>query len=175
MDLAERVWDFLEGPNVSAGNSPRVYVLLTPLHSKSDIYPCFRCLVSFITMSDHVPMLEPSFETVSLKKSVTQPPSVLAPESVPLVTASPDLQLDNPTSPADIYKNLLTRLRKQGKAAELRAELDSGGKKDKNFSAKKIAMKKIVANMTMNNNDMITLFPDVIAQMQIPSIDIKKM
>jgi len=63
----------------------------------------------------------------------------------------------------------------QGKVAELRAELESGGKKDKNFSAKKIAMKKIVANMTMNNNEMVALFPDVIAQMQIPSLDIKKM
>jgi len=63
----------------------------------------------------------------------------------------------------------------QGKVAELRAELEAGGRKDKNFSAKKIAMKKIVANMTMNNNEMIALFPDVIAQMQIPSLDIKKM
>ena len=59
--------------------------------------------------------------------------------------------------------------------AELRSELESGGRRDKNFSAKKIALKKIVANMTMNNNDMIGLFPDVIAQMQTPSLDIKKM
>lgn len=59
--------------------------------------------------------------------------------------------------------------------AELRAELESGGKKDRNYSSKKIAMKKIVANMTMNNNDMIALFPDVVNQMQIPSLDIKKM
>lgn len=57
----------------------------------------------------------------------------------------------------------------------MRAELESGGRKDKNHSSKKIALKKIVANMTMNNNDMIGLFPDVINQMQIPSLDIKKM
>ena len=63
----------------------------------------------------------------------------------------------------------------QGKVAELRAELDSGGRRDKNYSAKKIALKKIVANMTMNNNDMVMLFPDVVAQMQIASLDIKKM
>ena len=50
-----------------------------------------------------------------------------------------------------------------------------GGKKDKNFSSKKIALKKIVANMTMNNNDMIALFQDVINQMNIPSLEIKKM
>ena len=63
----------------------------------------------------------------------------------------------------------------QGKVAELRAELESGGRKDKNFSAKKIAMKRIVANMTMNNTEMLGLFPDVIAQMSVPSLEIKKM
>jgi AP-2 complex subunit beta-1 len=63
----------------------------------------------------------------------------------------------------------------QGKVAELRLELNSGGKKDKNHSAKKIALKKIVANMTMSNNDMVGLFPDVIACMTIPSLEIKKM
>lgn len=63
----------------------------------------------------------------------------------------------------------------QGKVAELRSELNSGGKKDKNHSAKKIALKKIVANMTMSNNDMVALFPDVVGCMQIPSLEIKKM
>lgn len=63
----------------------------------------------------------------------------------------------------------------QGKVAELRLELNSGGKKDKNFAAKKIALKKIVANMTMSNNDMVALFPDIIACMHIQSIEIKKM
>lgn len=64
---------------------------------------------------------------------------------------------------------------RQGKVAELRQELNSGGKKDKNFSAKKIALKKIVANMTMSNNDMVGLFPDVIGCMNLPSLEIKKM
>ena len=63
----------------------------------------------------------------------------------------------------------------QGKVAELRLELNSGGKKDKNNSAKKIALKKIVANMTMSNNDMVALFPDVVNCMQISSLEIKKM
>ena len=63
----------------------------------------------------------------------------------------------------------------QGKVAELRQELNSGGKKDKNHSAKKITLKKIVANMTMSNNDMVALFPDIINCMQIPSLEIKKM
>lgn len=63
----------------------------------------------------------------------------------------------------------------QGKVAELRLELNSGGKKDKNFTAKKVALKKIVANMTMSNNDMVALFPDVIACMTIANLEIKKM
>ncbi|KAF8253050.1 Adaptor protein complex beta subunit [Wilcoxina mikolae CBS 423.85] len=62
----------------------------------------------------------------------------------------------------------------RGKVAELRAELQSD-KKDKNFTRKKIALKKIVANMTMSNNDMAALFPDVIQCMMIPALEIKKM
>ena len=64
---------------------------------------------------------------------------------------------------------------RQGKVAELRLELNSGGKKDKNHAAKKIALKKIVANMTMSNNDMVALFPDIVGCMGIPSLEIKKM
>jgi AP-2 complex subunit beta-1 len=63
----------------------------------------------------------------------------------------------------------------QGKVAELRLELNAGGKKDKNYGQKKIALKKIVANMTMSNNEMVALFPDVIQCMQIPNLEIKKM
>jgi hypothetical protein len=65
--------------------------------------------------------------------------------------------------------------RGQGKVAELRLELNSGGKKDKNFTMKKIALKKIVANMTMSNNDMVALFPDIVGCMTIQSLEIKKM
>lgn len=63
----------------------------------------------------------------------------------------------------------------QGKVAELRLELTAGGKKDKNYSGKKVALKKIVANMTMSNNDMIALFPEIVNCMTIPSLEIKKM
>lgn len=64
----------------------------------------------------------------------------------------------------------------QGKVAELKLELSSGGgKKDKNFLTKKVALKKIVANMTMSNNDMVALFPDIIGCMGIQNIEIKKM
>jgi hypothetical protein len=66
-------------------------------------------------------------------------------------------------------------IRVKGKVAELRAELTNNGKKDKNHAAKKNALKKIVANMTMSNNDMVALFPDVINCMQIQNLEIKKM
>jgi len=36
-------------------------------------------------------------------------------------------------------------------------------------------LKKIVANMTMSNNDMVALFPDVVACTGIPNLEIKKM
>ncbi|TQV96120.1 AP-2 adaptor complex subunit beta [Cordyceps javanica] len=68
-----------------------------------------------------------------------------------------------------------SKLFARGKVAELRLELNSGGKKDKNYSMKKIALKRIVANMTMSNNDMVALFPDVIGCMNLPSLEIKKM
>ena len=64
---------------------------------------------------------------------------------------------------------------RQGKVAELRLELSSGNKKDKNHAMKKIALKKIVANMTMSNNDMVALFPDIVGCMTIQSLEIKKM
>ena len=63
----------------------------------------------------------------------------------------------------------------KGKVAELRAELTHSNKKDKNHSGKKIALKRIVANMTMSNNDMVALFPDVVGCMNIPSLEVKKM
>ncbi|KAK4498870.1 hypothetical protein PRZ48_009380 [Zasmidium cellare] len=64
----------------------------------------------------------------------------------------------------------------RGKVAELKVELNSSsGKKDKNFLGKKVALKKIVANMTMSNNDMVALFADIIQCMHIPNLEIKKM
>jgi len=81
------------------------------------------------------------------------------------------------TLPANsIYRSLLNVRTSQGKVAELRSELQmGGGKKDKMNQAKKIALKKIVANMTMSNNDMVALFPDIIGCMGIQSLEIKKM
>ncbi len=61
----------------------------------------------------------------------------------------------------------------RGKVAELRAELAT--RKDRGYVKKKVALKRIVANMTMSNNDMVALFSDVVACMGIPVIEIKKM
>ncbi|VVT48607.1 uncharacterized protein SAPINGB_P001862 [Magnusiomyces paraingens] len=67
-----------------------------------------------------------------------------------------------------------SKLFTRSKAADLRQELLSE-KKDKNYKNKKAALKKIVANMTMSNNEMITLLPDVVSIMSINDIDIKKL
>ncbi|KAJ2261868.1 hypothetical protein GGI01_001965 [Coemansia sp. RSA 376] len=56
---------------------------------------------------------------------------------------------------------------------DLRAELTSE-KKDPRHQRKKIAMKKVVANMTMGN-DMSPLFQEVIACMGVPDLEVKKM
>ena len=78
--------------------------------------------------------------------------------------------------PPYAYRSLLFSRTPQGKVAELRSELNtSGGKKDKSYLTKKIALKKIVANMTMSNNDMVQLFPDIVTVMSLPSLEIKKM
>lgn len=62
----------------------------------------------------------------------------------------------------------------RGKTQELRTELQQADKKDKGFVKKKIALKKVVANMTMGN-DMSPLFPEVIQCMMIQVLEIKKM
>jgi vesicle coat complex subunit len=67
----------------------------------------------------------------------------------------------------------LRPLTRAGKIQELRAEL-AAGKDDKKFTAKRTAMKKIVANMTMGT-DMAPLFPDVLACMHVPVLEVKKM
>ncbi|KAJ1720990.1 hypothetical protein LPJ53_004423 [Coemansia erecta] len=60
-----------------------------------------------------------------------------------------------------------------GKVHDLRAELTSE-KKDPRGQRKKVAMKKVVANMTMGN-DMSQLYQEVIACMSIPDLEVKKM
>jgi AP-2 complex subunit beta-1 len=79
-------------------------------------------------------------------------------------------------APHSVYRGLLLNHNIKGKVAELRAELSAPtGKKDKSHLGKKIALKKIVANMTMSNNDMVALFPDIVEVMGVQSLEIKKM
>ncbi|KAI9016772.1 adaptin N terminal region-domain-containing protein [Hyaloraphidium curvatum] len=61
----------------------------------------------------------------------------------------------------------------RGKIQELRAEL-AADKRDTKHAKKRVALKKVVANMTMGN-DMSPLFSDVLGCMQIPILEIKKM
>ncbi|KAK9457338.1 adaptin N terminal region-domain-containing protein [Dipodascopsis uninucleata] len=63
----------------------------------------------------------------------------------------------------------------KGKAEELEKELLGTNKKDKNHVRKTTALKRVVANMTMNNNEMIQLFQTVISMMSIDNLEIKKM
>jgi AP-2 complex subunit beta-1 len=94
---------------------------------------------------------------------------------VPIVANNPARNMFMPFPPPYHLSQSSYHRTAQGKVAELRLELSNAPKKDKNHTAKKITLKKIVANMTMSNNDMVGLFPDVIACMQIPSLEIKKM
>ncbi|KAL5511824.1 hypothetical protein ACEPAH_5042 [Sanghuangporus vaninii] len=62
----------------------------------------------------------------------------------------------------------------RGKIQEFRAELHAAEAKDKKFQKRRTVLKKIVANITMGN-DMSPLFPDVVACLGTPSLEIKKM
>ncbi|KAJ3296160.1 AP-1 complex subunit beta-1 [Rhizoclosmatium sp. JEL0117] len=62
----------------------------------------------------------------------------------------------------------------KGKVQELREELAAADKRDTKHTKKRIVLKKIVANMTMGN-DMSPLFADVVAVMQAPMLEVKKM
>lgn len=61
------------------------------------------------------------------------------------------------------------------KPAELRAELDQAYKKSKPHNRVKIVLKKIIANIILNNNELVSLMPDVIALMKIDDLEIRKM
>ena len=125
-------------------------------------------------------LLQPSPQRGQIYKFRTQHPSISVVASMSQSLAGmddADPHPGTPVDPADLFTmpKWTDAPELKGKVAELRLELNSGGKKDKNNSAKKIALKKIVANMTMSNNDMVALFPDVVGCMQIPSLEIKKM
>ncbi|KAJ3389375.1 AP-1 complex subunit beta-1 [Entophlyctis sp. JEL0112] len=67
-----------------------------------------------------------------------------------------------------------TKYFSKGKVQELREELAAADKRDSKHTKKRVVLKKIVANMTMGN-DMSPLFADVVAVMQAPMLEVKKM
>ncbi len=63
----------------------------------------------------------------------------------------------------------------QARAKELQAELHQAEKKDKNGTKKKVVLRKILANITMSNNEMILLFPEVLRLMNTSDLEMKKL
>lgn len=65
----------------------------------------------------------------------------------------------------------------RNKAAELEAELQKAlNFKDKNLYGLKEVLKKIIANMTMNNNEMVALSSYIVTQcLPKPDLEVKKM
>ncbi|ODV62443.1 Apl1p [Ascoidea rubescens DSM 1968] len=62
------------------------------------------------------------------------------------------------------------------KATDLRVELTQADKKLKSsVNKKKIIMKKIIANISLNNNEMISLIPEVLRLFEINDLQLKKM
>lgn len=63
----------------------------------------------------------------------------------------------------------------KSKSSELRAELDQAFKKSKPHNRVKIVLKKVIANIILNNNELVNLMPDVIKLMRIDDLEIRKM
>lgn len=62
----------------------------------------------------------------------------------------------------------------QAKAAELSVELNAAERKKSN-AKRKLTLKKVIANMTMGNHDMMNLFPEVLKLLSYDDIELKKM
>lgn len=67
------------------------------------------------------------------------------------------------------------KLFSKSKSSELRAELDQAFKKSKPHNRVKIVLKKAVANIILNNNELVTLLPDVIPLMKIDDLEVRKL
>ena len=129
------------------------------------------------TIPHHLLRSMPDVVGSSLPSALEHDATALKPSGSLTIADRKPLPTDRKMFVPSVYLHTygLPTVSRQGKVAELRQELNFGGKKDKNHAAKKIALKKIVANMTMSNNDMVALFPDVVACMDIQSLEIKKM
>lgn len=63
----------------------------------------------------------------------------------------------------------------KSKSAELKAELEQAFKKSKPHNRVKIVLKKVIANIILNNNELVNLMPDIILLMKIDDLEIRKM
>lgn len=61
------------------------------------------------------------------------------------------------------------------KSAELRTELDRALKKSKPQSRIKIILKKVLANIILNNNEIVKFFPEIISIMKFDDFELRKM
>lgn len=66
------------------------------------------------------------------------------------------------------------KLYAKAKSSELRAELERAYKKTKHLGRVLIVMKKVIANIMLNNNELLNLFPDIINVMRIDNFEIRK-
>jgi len=63
----------------------------------------------------------------------------------------------------------------KSKSLELRVELEQAFKKTKPHGRVKVVLKKVVANIILNNNELVNLMGDVIPLMKINDLEIRKM
>ncbi|CAK7901860.1 AP-2 complex subunit beta [[Candida] anglica] len=63
----------------------------------------------------------------------------------------------------------------RSKSSELKAELDQAFKKSKPQARVKIVLKKVVANIILNNNELVSLFPDIVSLMKFDDLEIRKL
>lgn len=68
-----------------------------------------------------------------------------------------------------------SKLFARSKSSELRAELDQAFKKSKPQSRVKVVLKKVIANMVLNNSETANLMSDMVRLMRIDDIEIRKM
>lgn len=87
------------------------------------------------------------------------------------MTPGPCRQFGNARSTTMADSRYVSRV----KAADLRDEILVYEKKPKSLKQKKTCMKRIIANVTMGNNDMVTLFQYVIQYYLISDLDMKYM
>lgn len=63
----------------------------------------------------------------------------------------------------------------KSKSSELKSELDQAFKKSKPQARVKIVLKKVIANIILNNNELANLFPDIVQLMKLDDLEIRKL